>query len=168
MKVKTAIAKSPNVVLRKKEAQLYLDINFQGKRKREYLKIKLTGRKEEDKQLIDLAKRIMSKRSYELHSSQNNEFNQEKQKTNFISYFELLAKDQYKTPNRTTSRWTNTLKHIKTFAGSKLEFGEINSDWLDGFKNYLLKQVSQNSAATYYETFKASLNKAVRQKIYTN
>lgn len=167
--MKTVISKSPGVVLRKKKLKkgfsLYLDFNINGKQWYEFLKLYLTGNKDTDKDTMELAKKIHAKRVLELQSNLHNEIDYSKSHSNFIDFFEDIARKRPKQYKRKTNKWTNTLNYIKEYCGDKLGFNQITSEWLDGFREFLLTKLKRNSAATYYETLKASLNLAVRNRI---
>jgi integrase len=85
--------------------------------------------------------------------------------SDFIAFFEDLGYKKSTQGNRKTNKWTNTLNHLKAYAEENLSFSNITPTWIDGFKEHLLAKLKRNSAATYFETFKASLNYAVRNKI---
>lgn len=167
--MKTVISKSPGVVLRKKKLKkgfsLYLDFNINGKQWYEFLKLYLTGNKDTDKETMELAKKIHAKRVLESQAHSHNEIDMSKLHSDFIVFFEDLGNKKSTQGNRKTNKWTNTLNYLKGYAGDTLSFSNITPTWIDGFKEHLLAKLKRNSAATYFETFKASLNYAVRNKI---
>lgn len=168
-KTKSSIAHAPNVTLRKMKIKkgftLYLDIYSNGKRTKEYLHLQVTGNKDLDKETIELAKKIYAKRIQEIQSEQHGEFNWSKINSNFVDFFEENALKRPMRDKRKSNKWTNTLNYIKEYSGDKLSFNQVTSEWLDGFKEFLISKLKRNSAATYYETSKASLNYAVRNRI---
>jgi integrase len=168
-KTKSSIAHAPNVTLRKMKIKkgftLYLDIYSDGKRTKEYLHLQVTGNKDLDKETIELAKKIHAKRILEIQSEQHGEFNRSKINSNFVEFFEVNALKRPMRDKRKTNKWTNTLNYIKEYKGNQVSFNQITSDWIEGFKEFLLSKLKRNSAATYYETLKASLNLAVRNRI---
>ncbi len=83
-------------------------------------------------------------------------------KANFIQFFKELS--EKKSPN-TKVAWGNTLNHIITFHGPKLKFEDVTERWLENFSSYLLDNLSQNSARTYFQKVSTALNEAVKRKI---
>jgi integrase len=101
----------------------------------------------------------------ESQAHSHNEIDMSKLHSDFIAFFEDLGYKKSTQGNRKTNKWTNTLNHLKAYAEENLSFSNITPTWIDGFKEHLLAKLKRNSAATYFETFKASLNYAVRNKI---
>ena len=65
---------------------------------------------------------------------------------NFIEFLrELIEKTNYPTQ-------LNTLKKITAFSGGFVSFGELDKDWLEEFKDFLLNDgaISQNTAHLYF------------------
>ncbi|MCK5737928.1 phage integrase SAM-like domain-containing protein [bacterium] len=52
--------------------------------------------------------------------------------------------------HKSHSIWPNTLRYLKLFSGGTLPFSIITEQWLENFKQYLLGQVSPNSANKYF------------------
>lgn len=75
------------------------------------------------------------------------------------------------------SIWVSTLKHLKAFHGKdKLTFEQVTKKFVEGFKDYLEKEpitksgkkLSQNTASSYFNKFRAALNQALKDEIITN
>lgn len=155
-----------SVFLRKKEISngrfsLYLDINVNGSRHCEFLRIYLKKNSPDNKQNLQLAQSIASTRQLEI---QNNEYGfvpHFKRKANFIEYFDNLIKSR----NNCSSVWLATKIHIQEFAGNTVPFSAINEQWLEQFQAYLLSKVKQNSAREYFSKLKQVLKTAVKEKI---
>lgn len=164
MAKKSALAQSANIVLRKKRLSsgnehLYIDAHHNGKRTKEYLHLYLTGNKETDKQTLELAKRIYAKRVLELQSSHHGEYDHSKTNADFVAYFAQLAEQK-----NNTRTYKNTLNYLLKFQPI-IPFRTINTALLKEFQKFLLKNVSQNSAATYFNSVRAALHQAVRDEI---
>lgn len=86
-----------------------------------------------------------------------------KQDDDFFDYIEeIIAK--YK-PN-TAKPWKNTLSHLKKFTGKQnLRFMDIDKLFCKRFSEYLVTQVSHNSAYTYMSKLKQALYEAVDDEI---
>lgn len=141
---------------------LYLDIYQNGKRRYEFLKMYLTGNKDEDKYTLALAEDIKSKTKMKLLFNSQGHAAPAQQKADFIEYFSNAGKGLEPS---TRKQYRNVLKKLKEYAGDKVKFSEINRRWVEGFKEYLLKDVSANTARIYFAMFQASLNRAVKKEI---
>ena len=160
-----------SVKLRKKKIaggkiSLYLDIYHNGQRQYEFLKLYLfkgtnTATKVANNETLVLAETITAKRQIEINHSEYGLIPKFKKEADFVEYFKTIGQRK----GRSVKIWKNTLNHLKTFTGGKVTFKNINERWLEKYQDYLLKQVSRNSAHTYYSKIKAALNHAVRDKI---
>jgi len=144
---------------------LYLDIYKDGKRRYEFLKLYLTGNKSDDKETRQLAENIRAKRQLELAHNQHGFSAPHKKKVDFMAYFE---KDRDTFKDSTRKQYNNLYKKLKAFAGDTLEFGEIDSVFVEGFRDFLLDELGNNTARTYFAMFKASLKRAVPKIIPEN
>jgi integrase len=153
-----------SVKLRKKKTKkgesLYLDIYHDGQREYEFLKIELTKDKESNKEKMRIAESIRAKKEIEILSDSHGFTPKFKKNANFVEYFEKFANEK-----KTTTHYINTLGHLKKFTGGAIKFLNITEKWLDDFKAYLLKRVTNNTANTYYTALKTVLKKAVKERI---
>jgi integrase len=153
-----------SVKLRKKKTKrgesLYLDIYHNGQREYEFLKIHLTKDRESNKEKMKIAESIRAKKELEILSGAHGLTPKFKRKANFVEYFEKITLEK-----KSPSNYANTLNYLKKFTGGTIKFLHINEKWLDDFKAYLLKKVSNTSANTYYTALKTVLKKAVKEKI---
>ncbi len=163
----------------------YTDSN--GKEQRRFLKIlnkhgepktrRLTPvEKQHNDQTIKLAERIRSKRENELNKPEiYNEFEKEqlkiKEKNNasFLEYFKHLA-DKRKKSNH--DNWVSAYKYLEKFSGGKIKFANLDTKFCNDFRDYLCTSpsnrssktvLSQNSAYSYYNKFKAALRQAYKE-----
>ncbi|MEW5976024.1 MAG: site-specific integrase [Acidobacteriota bacterium] len=143
---------------------LYLDIHDQGNRWLEYLKLYLTGDRDRDKETLRLAKAICAKRQLEIANQEHGLNIPSKQKADFIEYCRKLGKSK-RSPN-TQVVWNNAIQQFANFAGEKVQFSQINSTFLQAFKDYLLKNLSPNSALVYLARIKTACHQAVRDGIF--
>jgi integrase len=170
------------VKLREKELvngnkSLYLDISWDGKRTKEYLKLYIVKPKtpidrDNNKQTLTLAENIRAKRQTELQNNGwgfNNDF---KLDTNFIEYFEKQIEKRKDSPGN-WGNWDSTLKHLKKYCDAKTTFKDIDINFVEGFKEYLQHKaktksenpLSVNSQSSYFLKFKAALNQAFSERI---
>ena len=80
-------------------------------------------------------------------------------KMSVLTYFESILKDH-------NQKWAVVYEHFKNYAGSNCTFDDLTIDFCDGFREHLTGakrihskklQLSQNSAAGYWSTFRAFL-----------
>ncbi len=161
---------------------LYLDYYKNGKREYEYLglylipepeKGKLTqAQKDENKKILSLAESIRSKRHLEIQNGMYGFNDQEKLKGYFIIYMETLAEMRMESKGN-YDNWDSTIKHLRKFCPRDISFGQLDSKFVEGFKEYLTKtartpgnkKLSDNSTHSYFNKFRAALKQAVKDGI---
>jgi integrase len=101
-------------------------------------------------------------KQYEL--SKNDYFARNKLKSsNVLIFFEALRDSQI---NKTTRKsWNNTINHFRNFTKGRAFFKDIDLEFCEKFRSYMLTKISMNSTATYYSVFKAMLNHAMKHNI---
>jgi integrase len=128
--------------------------------------------KQQNKETLELAKNIKSKRELEIKNGLYGFTNEFKQNTNFIDYFtDQMEKRKQSMGNY--GNWNSTLKHLIKFAGKKVSFKEIDQTFCENFRDYLKntakktngQPLSSPSISSYFSKFKACLKEAVREKI---
>lgn len=170
------------VRLRKKELansnqSLYLDIYWNGKRKKEYLKLHLVKPhtpfdRDSNKKIMALAENIRAKRQMELQNNGYGFANDFKQDTNFIEYFKTLI-EKRKDSKGNFGNWDSTLKHLIKYCNVQTTFRDIDINFIEGYKYYLQHEaktksntlLSKNSQNSYFNKFRASLKQAFYDKI---
>ena len=161
---------------------LYLDYYGDGKRDYEYLQLyimpepekgKLTKeQKEENRKTMILAEAIRSKRLLQIKNEEYGFRDTDKAKGSFIAYFERLT-EKRKGSEGNWGNWDSVLKHLKKFAKNGASFKDIDKNWLEDFKTYLIseaksktnKHLSQNSQSSYFSKVTAALKEAVKEGI---
>jgi len=87
---------------------------------------------------------------------------------NFVEYFKSLA-DKRKASN--FDNWVSAYKYLEIFTKGILKFADLNEKFCTEFKEYLLTTksnksnkvtLSQNSAVSYFNKFKASMKQAYK------
>jgi len=128
--------------------------------------------KQHNKDTLQLAESIKSKRELEIKNGLYGFTNDFKQSANFIDYFKdqtekrLLSDGNY-------GNWDSTLKHLIKFAGNKVSFREIDQTFCENFRDYLKntakkpnkQPLSSSSVSSYFNKFRACLKEAVKKKI---
>ncbi len=133
--------------------------------------------KQHNKETLQLAEQIRQKRENHLNKPEiytGYEMEQlkikEQGKKNFVEYFKNLA-DQRKASNH--DNWVSAYNYIKKYTKGNLKFAELNVKFCNEFKQYLLTtksnksskvRLSQNSAVSYFNKFKASLKQAYKDE----
>jgi integrase len=161
---------------------LYLEYYSNGKRQYEYLNLYLTPNpekgkltnavKEENKRILALAESIRSKRHLEIQNSTYDFHDKEKMKAFLIMYMEALA-EKRKDSKGNYGNWDSTIKHLKKYCPRDIQFNQVNKNFVEGFKEYLLKEattktgasISINTKYSYFNKFKAALKQAVKDGI---
>lgn len=86
----------------------------------------------------------------------------------FIEYFRQLTEARKRLKN---DPWNCAFQYLNDYTGGNLTFTDLNEIFCDGFRNYLLTVkskrsdttgLSKNSAASYFNRFKAGLRQAYR------
>ncbi|PXY01866.1 integrase [Marinifilum breve] len=140
--------------------------------RREYLGIyiyqnpKTTIEKEYNKEVLHKAEGIRAIRVQSLINEEFGFLDKHKQKANFLNFFYevALSKDQ---------KWMMVYAHFSIFVNGQCKFEDVTIDLCRSFRSYLLNakqlknkklNVSNNSAASYFSTFRALLKIAYRDK----
>ena len=134
-----------------------------------YTKPRTPQERAHNKEAMKLAGAILSKRALEVQAGKHDLADNSKLNGSFIEFFERLTAEKGRTTTRSNhSIWYSTLKHLKRFAGGTVTFQQINSKWLEAFKQFLLTEpltksetlLAPNTAANYFNKVRAALNQA--------
>lgn len=146
-------------------------------------KLKLTPVvKKHNEDILKLAEQIRQKRQKQYNGNESlNELEKrmlanDKKETeigerNFIEYFRTLA-DKKKGSN--SDNWASAYNYLEAFTSGSLRFADLNTAFCEDFKHYLLTTkskksikvtLSQNSAVSYFNKFKATLKQAYKDKL---
>ena len=139
---------------------MYLDIYHKGNRRLEYLGIYLDGNREKNRERKRLAERIRAEREVELQNNSYGFVPESSKQKNFTTFLDSIADEKTK-----NSTFHNAAKLVKEFSGSILTFQQVDEKWLNDFKKFILKRVSQNSAAIYFQKVKQTLKQAKLERI---
>lgn len=134
--------------------------------------------KQHNKETLQLAEQIRQQRENNLNKPEiytEAEKNQLKIKElgqqNFIEYFYKLAQ---KRSDSNHDNWMSAYKYLESFSNGILSFSDLNLKFCNDFKEYLLTTksnksktatLSQNSAVSYFNKFKATLKQAFKDEI---
>jgi integrase len=133
--------------------------------------------KKHNEETLELAQQIMRKEENhlnkpEIYTSYEKEQLRIKERgeQNFVTYFKSLA-DKRKASNH--DNWVSAYNYLEAFTKGRLRFADLNQKFCDDFKEYLLSnkskridktQLAKNTAASYFNKFKASLNQAYKEE----
>ena len=128
--------------------------------------------KQENKQNIELAKIIKSKREIEIKNNEFGFLNEDKSNSDFLLYFNKLTQERLSSIGN-YGNWDSTLNHLNKYTNKRVLFKEIDEKFCEGFKDYLINKVKKNngenlsssSVSSYFNKFRASLRQAVKDKI---
>lgn len=125
--------------------------------------------KQHNKETYALAEAIKAKRQIAIQNGNFGFLSNEKRNADFVGYFEILAK---KRAGSNSDNWLSALNFIKDFTGGSFRFKDLNEAFCNDFKEFLLQApskrsskttLSQNSALSYFNKFKAVLKQAYKE-----
>lgn len=168
---------------------LYLDIYLNGERTYEYLKLylipeKSRADKEKNRETLQLAEAIKSKRIVELRNGEFGFKSEYATDTLFYDYYKMLCEKRLGKPESRGNwgNWYSCLHHLRIYEKwEKITFAEITPEWVQGFKDYLEykaiawahdtrqrtkeRLLSRNSKVSYFNKLRACLNQAFEDRI---
>lgn len=122
--------------------------------------------KQHNKETKELAEHIRAKRMLEVQRGDYGFLANDSQQQNFIDYCKGIAA---KHSVRNQEVWRCAIHYLEDFGGKNLRFADLNVKFCNDFTDYLLNAkrmrsrkltISQNSALSYQNKFKAALNQA--------
>jgi integrase len=153
------------------------------KTRREYLKMyilenpKTSFEKQSNKEILQLAEQILHTRLMQYNKAEiytGFEKDQLRLKElgeqNFVEYFKKLSE---KRKNSNYDNWYSAYKYLNSFTNGSIKFCELNVQFFEDFKEYLLStksnksnkvKLSQNSASSYFNKIKATLKQAFKEE----
>ncbi|MGL5958003.1 MAG: site-specific integrase [Phocaeicola sp.] len=120
-----------------------------------------------NREMLEKAEAIRCMRVTSLVNEKFDFLDYDKQKADFLAYFEEMCKKKYQ-------KWEVVYKHFSNFVNGKCTFGDVTVDLCKQFKAYLLQanqlrlthlKIRTNSAVGYYSTFRGLLKIAYRDKL---
>jgi integrase len=166
---------------KKKMSSLYLTYQMpRQKTKYEWLKLylfenpKTNLEKEHNKETLKLAESIRAKRLLDVQTTRNGFTSSERGKISFLDYFSQLSEKKTDISSGNGGNWKSTYEHLKEYCkGMDCTLESIDEQFLEGFKEYLMKDVCRrgkgklhvNSALSYYNKVRAALREAFMNKL---
>lgn len=149
---------------------VYLDIVKDGKRACHslglfrYTKPKTLLEKFHNKQIAEQVKVIVAERELELLTSKYDFLKVKNAASDFMLTFKQEADEHYKRRGAKSNTYC-CHKHLQKFTGGSLLYKDLNENFVESFRDYLLSKLSANCARTYFLRFKKAVVKAHRQGI---
>ena len=153
---------------------LYLDIYFDGNRKKEYLKLYLLPEttkdvKRRNKETLVLANTIKAERIMELQMGKYSFMKKKASDMDFIEYLTDMHEEYLQNAKPRTARaYRNLILHTKKSLGrKKVKLKDIDKEFVREFISYLRNNsnLKESSQKTYYAVFVRSLNRAVEEEL---
>lgn len=151
--------------------------------RREFLKMyifdnpKTALEKQRNKNTLGIAEQIRQRRENELnkpeiYSESERELLRLKEKgeQDFVTYFKSLMKFR---KGSNYSNWDSALNYLEDYTGGGVKFIDLDAQYLNGFRQYLLntkskrsdkQKLSINSAMSYFNKVKAALKQAYEEE----
>jgi len=150
--------------------------------RREYLGLHLFDKpknpfdKQSNKETLQLAENIRAKRQIEIQAENYGFLNTKlKAETDFVQYFKQIVETK---TGGNRKGWQTAYNYFETFTGGNLTLSNLNENLCNDFRGYLLTakrqrsiqspRITQNSARTYYNKFKAALKQANKKGLIEN
>jgi integrase len=161
---------------------LYLDYNLKpgDKRHYEWLNLhifewpKTNLEKDHNKQTLLLAESIRAKRLVDQQSTSHGFISNVTGKIDFIEYFKKLTEKKLEESKGNHGNWQSTYHHLANYCnGHVYTLERIDENFLEGFKEYLSKNISRrgegkispNSALSYFNKVRAAIREAYQKKL---
>ncbi len=133
-----------------------------------YVNPKTPQQKTHNKEVEQKVEIIRAEKEKELINNKYGFKSSQKNKANFIQYFEQLTKNRKESIGN-HGNWDSTLKHLIKYSGAHVSFEGIDLAYCEGFKDYLLNKartkseesLSSSSISSYFNKLRAALNQAV-------
>lgn len=142
--------------------------------RREFLRLEVLDKpktemdRTQNKQTQALAENIRAQRQIEIQNEQHGQMADIRRGADFVTFFRQLTKDR-KGSNH--DGWTSALNYLETFTGGSLKFIDLDEQFCNRFRHYLLtapsnrtknQPLAQNSVVSYFNKFKAALKQAFK------
>jgi len=166
-----------NVQLRRKEnsngtVSLYLDIYSRGKRRYEFLSLKLIKPartaldRVNNQQNLQLAEQIRNNKANELAANDYQIQPKFKSKVVFLEYFDNFVNKYTKKDKRIlVASYHKLIEFMRDQDKISLSINQVDGLFVSDFKEYLESHLNGESPANYFKKFKMVLKKALTEKL---
>jgi site-specific recombinase XerD len=167
------IYKGNYVTLRKKTLKdkysLYLDIYYDGIRKKKYLGLKVSKNKRptvDDRNTIDSAIAYLKKVDTEIIEGRFNIVTMsEYEPVYVIPFIHKYIEERTDLQSTSKKKYLNTALHFERCFGKKAEFLKFTETDIEKFKTYLKSNLSNNSADSYFAVVKTIFREAKKRNL---
>lgn len=143
--------------------------------RREFLKLYIPEKpksfeeKQATKETLQLAEAIKTERQADINKGRFGFLMAEKRNINFVDFFRSMAEKRKKSNH---DNWISALYYFEQYTGGMVKMNDLNEQYCDGFREYLLNSPSRksdkeplmtNSAVSYFNKLKAALKVAYRE-----
>jgi integrase len=138
-----------------------------------YEKPKTELEREHNKETRILAQNIRARRQLDLQANEHGFLSRSKRTGDFLKFFKSFV-DKRKTAAQTTwQTWNNSYNHLSDFCGGNCTFNQIDRDFVERYREYLLSapsrrwkknKISTSTAKIYFERFRTVVRAAHEQK----
>ncbi len=125
----------------------------------------------------NFAEGVRLKREKEIWNEEDGIFNSANKKADFIFYFQELTTNR-KQSKGNRDNWQGAVHYLTAFTNGRCTMGEINEQFCNRFRDYLLTadqlhtttglKLSQNSAYSYFNKFRAAVTDAFEKRLINN
>ncbi len=129
--------------------------------------------KQQNKETKTLAESIRAKRQIEAQAGHHGFQQRANRLKDFLAYFRELAEVR-KASKSNYENWLSAYNYLEKFTGGNCAFGDIDEKFCSDFRGFLLSSpslrstkanLSQNTALSYFNKFKAALRQAFEEKM---
>lgn len=151
--------------------------------RREFLKLylfsnpKTAEEKKHNKENLDLAEIIKSKRNVQLKNKEFGFKDNVVLNVNFITLYKTIVDDYFNSGSESNyNSWKASLNHLENFSGGTILSNNLTIDYIKKYRAYLLnanstrnskidKKLAKNTASSYFKNFIAVLKIAYKQNL---
>lgn len=135
---------------------------------------KSQSERQHNKEMLRQAEAARSARLVESHGNKFQLEDRVKMASSFFDYYDQLTAARESGSASNYSIWISSGKHLRNYHGrAELTFEEIDKQFLEGFRNYLLEErltksktkLAKNTASSYFNKIRAAINEAYREGI---
>ncbi|HRU83620.1 MAG TPA: site-specific integrase [Candidatus Cloacimonas sp.] len=138
---------------------LYFDYSIKGQRIYDFLNLYITGDATRDKEVLNQALTMRRMRESDIaYQTAGFRISNWKRKSDVAEYIRTIGQNKSRV-------WASVATALEKYSQSPVRFMDINKEFIEKFRDYLLENLSQNTAWLYLNTFKTALNLAVNEEI---
>lgn len=139
-----------------------------------YHKPKNQAERQHNKEMMRQAEAARAARQVEAHGNKFQLENRIKTASSFFDFYDRITEKKKAGSASNHANWVSAGKHLRRYHGkAELTFEEIDEEFLEGFKQYLLSEsvtksqtkLSQNTVAAYFGKVRSALNEAYSEGI---